>query len=165
MEPVLSNAYRYCVERAIQLDETSVLGWGQDGTVWKTTVPTAVKAFHRPLNYEVEKACYQRLAEKKLRSIDGLALSRMIDFADELQVIELEIVTPPYLLDFGKAYIDQKAPYDATQLTEYKNMIGELFGDDYPRVLKITRLLWSLCQIDYIDAKPANICFGDISQD
>jgi hypothetical protein len=165
MDSIVANARRYCHGRGIQLDEIGILGWGQDGTVWKTQVPTAVKVFHRKANYAVEKACYQRLEAMKLRSIGDVNLAQMICFDDELLVIELEIVTPPYLLDFGKAYIDQRSPYNQEQLLDYQNAVRELFGDDYPRVLKITRLLWNLCRIDYVDAKPANICFRNFDSD
>ncbi|MBL8827833.1 MAG: hypothetical protein JNM18_12720 [Planctomycetaceae bacterium] len=158
MESLLANVKQYCQARAMAWQESSVLGWGQDGTVWQTPVPTAVKAFYRQSNYDVEKSCYQRLAEKGLRTLDGLYLAQLIDFDDELLVIELSIVSPPYLLDFGKAYLDCRAPYDEVQRTEYHDMIRDLFGDDYARVLRITRMLWHLCQIDYVDAKPANIC-------
>jgi hypothetical protein len=77
------------------VDFAQPLGFGQDGHVWKTFHKTAVKAFERTRNYTVERDCYQRLLDADVSLIDGLNVPRLVEFDDELQIIEMEIVKPP----------------------------------------------------------------------
>ena len=66
--------------------------------------------------FYTELRCYKRLAEKKVSYIDGLAVPGLMDHDTELLAIEMEVVHPPYLLDFGKAYIDEPSPYSPEEL-------------------------------------------------
>ena len=79
---------------------------------------------------------------------------------DELMIVEMRLVTPPYLLDFGKAYLDSKPEYPVESMEEWEEEGVENFGHRWPDVKGI---LWSLRQhgIYYYDAKPGNINFGD----
>ncbi|MGH7136913.1 MAG: hypothetical protein ACREHD_14330, partial [Pirellulales bacterium] len=78
-----------------------------------------------------------------------------------LQIIEMTLVHPPYLLDFGKAYIDEPAPYTQEQLEEWYRQWRQFFPQaDIPRVHKVLRILKGL-GIDYVDPKPWNIRFRE----
>ena len=55
------------------------------------------------------------------------------NFDDELQVIEIEIVKPPYLLDFGKAHLDKRPDFPEETMAEWEEQLVELFGDDVPQ--------------------------------
>ncbi len=153
------RAIGYCKARGIEIDIENPLGRGQDGKVWKSKVRTAIKVLHRYENYYTERECYQRFAERDIYIIEGLAIPRLVGFSDDLHVIEMEIVSPPYLLDFGKAYIDRRAPFDEEQIEAWHEELKELFGDDYDQVCSIVSALWTRFRIHYLDAKPANICF------
>jgi Ser/Thr protein kinase RdoA (MazF antagonist) len=83
----------------------------------------------------------------------------LIGFSDSLQVIEMEIVSPPYLLDFGKAYFDCRAPYDGDQLAAWYEEMRELWDDDFDLVRSLVSVLWSRFRIHYLDVKPANVRF------
>lgn len=101
----------YAATRSLEVDFVQPLGFGQDGRVWKTLQKTAVKAVERLRNYTVERDCYQRLLDADISMIDGLNVPRLVGFDDELQIIEMEIVKPPYLLDFGKAHLDARPDF------------------------------------------------------
>jgi len=60
---LLARARTYAQARWLQLDEARPLGFGQDGSIWRTTTPTAIKVFRREQAYYSELACYQRLRE------------------------------------------------------------------------------------------------------
>jgi hypothetical protein len=79
---------------------------------------------------------------------------------DSLLIVEMRLVTPPYLLDFGKAYLDSAPEYPAESMEEWEDEGAENFGARWPEVKVI---LWCLKQfaIYYYDAKPGNINFGD----
>jgi hypothetical protein len=50
------RAIEYCALREIEIDLANPLGRGEDGQVWKSSVPTAVKASYRWDNYIIENA-------------------------------------------------------------------------------------------------------------
>ena len=62
---------------------------------------TAVRAFERRKNYIDELACYQRFKAKRVTHLSGFAVPELLGFSDELSIVEMTIVQPPYLLDFG----------------------------------------------------------------
>jgi hypothetical protein len=151
-----SSARDYAESRGLEIDFAHPLGFGQDGRVWKSFHKTAVKALERSRNYTAERECYQRLLDADVTVIDGLNVPRLIDFDDRLQIIEIGIVAPPYLLDFGKAHLDARPDFPAETLAEWDEQLVELFGDDVSRVKRVLRQLTKY-GIYYYDAKPANI--------
>lgn len=87
------------------------LGYGSDGAVWKTNRRTAVKVFHSGKIYAVELECYHRLQEAGITEICGFAVPRLSSFDDKLLIIEMSLVNPPYVLDFGKVWLDRQPYY------------------------------------------------------
>ncbi len=53
-----------------------------------------------------ERDCYRHLKSLAISNIEGFAIPRLIDSDDELLVVEMDIVSPPFLLDFAKAYLE-----------------------------------------------------------
>lgn len=73
----------------------------------------------------------------------------------------MTIVSPPFLLDFGKAYYGRpQRNYTKESLEEFEEQAMKDFGDDYPEVeLAIYRL--RRYKIYYYDVRPGNInCQG-----
>lgn len=136
------------------------LGYGNDGCVWKSNRQSAVKAFERQENYRRESTCYQRLAERNVTSILGLAIPQLMGLNDSLMIVEMRLVTPPFLLDFGKAHLDLPPDFPPEVMVEWEESGRELFGS---RWSDVEAILWALKQhgIYYYDAKPGNINFGD----
>jgi hypothetical protein len=136
---LLTRAFGYVKSRQIQLDEKDKLGCGTDGTVWMTSRESALKLFEHPKGYGNELACYRRLGDAGIREIRGLAVPRLIDFDDSIMAVEMTIVQPPYLLDFGKVYLDRPPPYwSDQQILESVHAEGrEVFERRWPEVLRV----------------------------
>ncbi len=138
------------------------LGYGSDGTVWTTSRKSALKILGRPENYASEVEYYRRLREADTDEICGFAVPRLLECDEELLAIEMSIVQPPYLLDFGKVHLDHPPPYwgDA-QFTNNAFADGrEHFGRDWSKVLAAMTVLRSKFGIYYVDPRPGNISFG-----
>ena len=159
MRELLRNAREYCESNGRTLDEKALLGAGTDGSVWKTNEGTAVKALELLRNYANERDCYRRLSDAGIAEIKGFAVPELEGYSDDLWVIEMSIVQPPYLLDFGKAYLDSPADYfdDEEREQTWRLRCMEDFGDDWPRVQSVIRILAVKVGIYYYDVKPANI--------
>lgn len=158
MSQLLDRAMQYCQDKQIRLILEDALGSGTDGTVWQTDATTAVKACERSKNYELELECYRRFKELNVRKIWRLALPELRGHSDDLQVIEMSIVRPPYLLDFGKVYLDHPPPYfeDYEVIANWRAECEELFEGRWPEVNHILSELQKY-GIYYVDPKPANI--------
>jgi hypothetical protein len=135
------------------------LGSGIDGRVWSSDRQTAVKVLERDHNYLLERECYQRLQVAGVTDLRGFAVPELVDFDDELLVVEMTIVSPPFLLDFGKVHLDRRPEFSAETLAEWRESMQELFENNWPEV----RLLLAALErygIYYLDAKPGNIMFA-----
>lgn len=152
-----SIAKQYATLKGLQVDLQRPLGAGTDGSVWPTSRKSAIKVLEFEKNYRQELRCYQRLLTEKVFRLDGLAVPKLVDYDDSLLVVEITIVEPPYLLDFGKAYLDESPPYTNEELSRFLTELAAHFNtDDLPRTKKILRLLRNY-GIEYLDAKPKNI--------
>src|SRR5436190_20305980 len=101
-EQLVQRAREYAEKFSISLSPTP-LGFGDDGAVWTTSRHTVLKAFQRRNNYAHELECYQRLADAAIRKIREFEIPALVNHDDELLVIEMGFVNPPFILDFGKA--------------------------------------------------------------
>jgi hypothetical protein len=136
------------------------LGAGTDGAVWKTSKNTAIKVFERPRIYNTELASYQRLQEEGVRKLGRFNVPSLVEWDEVLLVIEITIVSPPYLIDFGKVYLDHPPDYSAEVWADYEEQQRELWGE---KLGEVQALLWRLetMGIYYVDPTPKNIAFGD----
>jgi hypothetical protein len=155
-----ANALEYARLCGISLNLKTPLGHGNDGSVWKSSRQSAVKAFERQFNYLKELHCYQRLYENRVRLIQGHAIPQLMGSNDDLMVVEMQLVAPPFLLDFRKAYLDSAPEFSEEQMNDWEEQGQELFEGRWPDVRTI---IWALkrYEIYYYDAKPGNIAFGD----
>lgn len=158
----LERAQAYADSRKISLEQKNSIGYGMDGTIWYTSRQSVLKVFEREKNYRDEVECYRRLAAERVDSIAGLVIPDLIDCEDLLLAFEMTIVQPPFLLDFGKVYLDAPPPYwfDAEIMGHWHDEGRENFGQRWPKVLSVVRILEGH-GIYYVDPKPGNIMFGD----
>jgi len=148
----------YAKRERIKIVLKHVVGAGQDGIVLPTNRNSVLKAIDRERTYDTELRCYLRLRDHDVRDINGLAVPQLLNHSDDLRIIELSTVQPPYLLDFGKAYLDEPAPYSQDQRAEFERDWPRFFRKaDVPRVRLVLRTLLLSYGIDYVDPKPANI--------
>lgn len=155
---VTGSLQEYAKSRFISIDiDTVHLGIGEDGMVMETSRKTAAKAFYRRKNYLRELGCYERLRDFCVESVSGFAVPELVDFDDTLWVIEMGIVSPPRLLDFGKAYLDIPPEYPEGVLEEHlENRAKDYSIEDWSMVLSAYYELASY-GIYYYDLRPANI--------
>ena len=144
--------------------EDEPFGYGTDGAIWRTHLESAMKVLQRERNYLVERDCYQRLQRHDVIDISGFAVPRLIAFDDELQIIEMNLVSPPFILDFGKAYLDRWPQHTPEVMEDWVEAQQELWEDRWPEVQSI---LWKLEQlgIKYTDPNPGNIMFAKRQKD
>lgn len=166
-EQVYQNALAYAKHKQQKVLRQDSLGHGTEGWVWKISVPSAVKAFYRHDRYETELSCYRRLLEHRVDTIHGLNVPVLEGFDDHLRVIEISFVQPPYLLDFGKACLDEPPRYfqDEKQLAIFRAQWQAEFGTRWPDVNAVLYTLQEKYGIYYLDPRPANINFGDHDED
>jgi len=110
--------------------------------------------------FQSERDAYLLLREQSITQLGIFDVPELRDFDDDLRIVEIGIVSPPYLLDFGKAYVSRKPPYTVTQISENLELCRELFEpSDWSHVEEaITEL--SMIGIAYLDIKPSNIRVG-----
>jgi hypothetical protein len=151
---LLERAQAYATKLNIALSLTP-LGFGDDGAVWTTSHHTVVKAFERRNNYAHELECYQRLADANIRKIREFEVPSLLNHDDDLLVIEIGFVNPPYILDFGKAYLaDPRFPNHVIE--EWNERMQFWWGSDAKRV-RLALFALRAYGICYYDAKPGNI--------
>lgn len=157
---LLERANEYAKKSGIRLDLKTPLGHGTDGSVWKSSRKTAVKAILHSLNYTKERICYQRFAAAGVTKLLMFSVPQLVAFDDTLQIVEMKIVNAPFILDFAKAYIDSPPEFSAEVWRDWEQQGLELFEIKWREVKK---LLSALKQygIYYLDAKPGNIMFDD----
>lgn len=149
-----ANQYAEQVEARLLAE----LGHGTDGSVFKSTRETAIKAFKRQRNYAHELQCYQLLEAKRITQVKDFTVPSLIGFDDSLLVIEMTIVAPPYLIDFAKVSI--RKPPDPIWRSQVEEEGQELFENHWPVVRSALAIL-ELHGIYYLDPKPGNIRFRE----
>ena len=97
------------------------LGYGYDGIVYSTTSKSALKAFFYEKQYRQERNVYRRLLEKSIEEIQGFAIPKFLAHDDLLWVLEIQIVSPPYVLDFAGAYLDVPPSFPADVLSQWES--------------------------------------------
>lgn len=150
----------YCGTRGMELDR--YLGFGKDGTVWATLDNTAVKAHERRHTYERELEVYGRLAAQHCTIVAGHAVPLLLDTDDQLGIIEMAIVRPPFVLDFASAQLDQPFEFPPDILEEWYNAKSRDFGVNWGRAVAVLRELERM-GIYMVDVHPGNIGFPQSS--
>ena len=68
-----------------------------------------VKVFRHSNLFDRELAVYQRLSQLGLQKLQGFTIPQLLDQDSETWVLELSLVSPPFVLDFAAASLG-KAP-------------------------------------------------------
>ncbi len=151
------RAQGYTKEYGILLNQK--IGFGNDGVVWKTNRESVLKAAMRLEPYERERDVYRRLMDLELSQVHGFAIPRLLNYSNKYLVIEMELVIPPFVIDFGKAYLDQPPDYPAEALAEWWVEREELYEPhQWPLVRKVLAT-FAAHGIHYFDPQPGNIRF------
>jgi len=159
---LILKAQSYTKNNGHRILRKARLGGGTDGEVWRSTRPSAVKVVLNAKNYQDELESYKRLKAANIHRLCGFDIPRLFGWDDALQVIDMSIVQPPYLLDFGKVYFDGPPTdvYDRNRIKLGQAEAKANFGSNWPAVSQVLYALQEKVGIWYVDPKPANIDCG-----
>ena len=151
-----ARQYAERFERVIRKE----LGFGYDGIVFSTNCQSAIKALRYEPLYQRERDVYLRLQERGVIDVLGFVIPELRHWDDELWVIEMEIVSPPFVLDFAGAYLDGPPDFPEEIMEEWRAEKREQFGAQWPIVQDVMREFRKL-GIHLADVKPGNIMFRE----
>jgi hypothetical protein len=164
MDDVLTqNAQAFVARHQLRLAER--LGFGIHGNVFVAegnTKPgkSAIKAHRSAEPYARERDVYERLRQAGVTRILGFHVPQLIRCDDALQVIEMSIVTRPFVLDFAGAYLDSPPEFAAEIWEAWEAEKREQFETRWPIVQSVLGALEEL-DIHMIDVSPSNVAFLD----
>jgi hypothetical protein len=140
------------------------LGFGVHGIVFDAENQaqglSAIKAHQREADYLRERDVYLRLRENDVTEIRGCRVPQLYAFDDELWVIEMSVVTRPFVLDFAGAYLDGPPDFSEEVLDDWRKEKIDQFDKRWPEVQAILGALEGL-GIYLIDVHPNNISWPD----
>src|SRR5436309_3347316 len=135
------RAQAYGQGRGLALGEQ--LGFGVHGIVFATEsqsetgsspVRSAVKVHESETGYRRERDVYLRLKQLGVRAIRGCEVPQLLRYDDELWIIEMTIVTRPFVLDFAGAYLDRAPEFSEEVMADWRAEKQEQFGPHWPEV-------------------------------
>ena len=140
-------------------------GFGVHGNVFAcvrdtSSIQNALKVHERTEPYLIERDVYLRLRDHGIDQIQGHNVPQLIDYDDDLLVIEMSVVVRPFLLDFAGAYLDHAPDYDEEILDEWRREKQEQFEENWPKAALILAELRSF-GIYVADVNPGNIGFAE----
>jgi hypothetical protein len=158
-DELLQRAEEFCRMHGITLGPQ--LGAGAQGVVFSTDRESAIKVHAAQAAYFRERDAYLRLAEFAVDQIHGLIVPRMRHSDDRLLIIEMTRVSPPFLLDFGGAFLDHPPDFLPDELArqEWEAEKREQFEGNWPELQVILRELELRYGIHLADVNPGNIRF------
>ena len=134
------RAKQYQSDKRLELE--SCLGAGTQGSVYLFNSPSrsqrvAVKFHERDEAYVRERNVYLRLQELEIHEVHGHEVPQLVDFDDRLLAIEMTIVSPPFVLDFGGAYLDRPPDYTPEVWADWRAQKSDAFEDHWPAAERI----------------------------
>lgn len=162
-EDLIRRVQRYAERTGLVLSE--LLGAGIQGSVFAAEDQTkggqsALKGYKRQSAYERKRDVYLRWRERDITAIRGCHVPALIAHDDELWIIEMTVVSRPFVLDFAGASLDQTPDFSEEVLADWRSEKVEQFGGHWPEVEAILRTLESY-GIYMLDVNPGNVSFDD----
>jgi hypothetical protein len=164
MEDVfIQNALTYAARHRRELTER--LGFGIHGIIFVAGNKseggrTAVKVHRESEPYLREREAYERLREAGVTEVLGFNVPQFIRADDDLRVIEMSIVTRPFVLDFAGAYLNAPPHFSEEIWADWEAGKREQFDDRWPEIQAVLAALeeWGVYMVD---VSPSNIAFVD----
>ena len=162
-ELLTQHAQTYASRHNLRLAER--LGHGIHGIVYaaeRNAEPgnVAIKMHRSRDVHERERNVYLRLKEAGVEEILGFNVPKLIRVDNELLVIEMSIVSRPFVLDFAGAYLGYAPGFSDEIWSEWEAEKRWQFEDHWPKVQAILSALEEL-EIYMVDVSPSNIAFLD----
>jgi hypothetical protein len=105
-------------------------------------------------------AIYERLTEAKISQILDFSVPQLFGHDDELLVLEMSIVTRPFVLDFAGAYLEAPPTFSEEIWAAWETEKIDQFETRWSRVKKVLAALEQM-DIYMVDVSPSNIAFLD----
>ncbi|HEY1662026.1 MAG TPA: hypothetical protein VGI03_06365 [Verrucomicrobiae bacterium] len=162
-EAFIQNAKAYASQRQLHLAER--LGFGIHGIIYvaegkSVGGKTAIKAHREAEPFRRELSIYLRLQEAQVLEILGFNVPQLIQFDEGLRVIEMSVVTRPFVLDFAGAYLEMPPDFPDETWVEWEAQKRDQFDARWPQVQAVLAALEEL-DIHMVDVSPSNIAFLD----
>ena len=157
----LKNIAAYAIRYNLRIAER--LGFGIHGIVHVaedgSKQQSAIKALNCLEYYQRELGVYERLRGRGISEVQGFHVPQLIRSDDELLVIEMSIVTRPFLLDFAGAFLDERPKFSDEAWAEWETEKREQFGPRWNTIQSALDTLenWG---IYLADVSPSNIAFS-----
>ncbi len=117
---------------------------------------SAVKVHRQEPDYRRERDAYLRLKANGVTAILGCRVPELVRYDDELWIIEMTVVTRPFVLDFAGAFLDKAPDFSEEVLADWRAEKQEQFGHHWAEVERIVRSL-EVYGIYMVDVSPTNI--------
>lgn len=154
-DQLLSRAEKYAGRQGIAIQDTH--GCGTQGTVYFSDRRSAIKVFVRENHYVRERDVYLRLRERAVTQVRNCNVPLLLDFDDELALIEMTTVARPFALDIASAYLDEQPPeFSDEVLAAWLAEKREQFGPGW-REVELVVAAFERYGIHLADVHPGNI--------
>ena len=162
-ELVMQSALAYAERRGLTLAER--LGFGIHGIIHVAETKsrggkTALMAHYEREFYSRELAVYERLRSAGVVELLGFNVPQLLRVDEELRVIEMTIVTRPFLLDFAGAHLDQPPFFSDEIWAAWEHEKQDQFESRWPKVCELLGELEKL-EVFMVDVSPSNIAFAE----
>lgn len=162
-EVLIQNARAYAAHHRLQLADR--LGFGIHGIILvagdnSKGGKTAIKAHRAAEPYLRERAAYERLKEARVTELLGFHVPQLIRTDDPLRIIEMTVVTRPFVLDFAGAWLDAPPQFSDEIWAGWEAEKQGQFEHRWPKVQAVLGALEDL-DIHMVDVSPSNIAFLD----
>jgi hypothetical protein len=119
----------------------------------------AVKSFHRLSSFARERDVYLRLRNLQIQKVRRFHVPQLVAWDDDLLTIEITMVTPPFVLDFADARLDDEPEFSDEVWADWNRKLDEDFEQGADEVRRMLAVLRSHGVI-LLDVHPGNVCFG-----
>lgn len=110
------------------------------------------------MNETSKRNVYLRLQELDIGKVGVFNVPRLRSYHDECMVVEIEIVSPPFIVDFAGAYLDRSPDFPPEIMKEWERDKRRLFGENWATV-KSALAEFKGMGIHLADVKPGNVTF------
>ena len=156
------NIVQYAARNQLKIGKQ--LGFGIHGAVFSATtkrgVGVAIKHFYEAEPFTREFEVYVRLDENEIHQVCGFNVPQLLGVDEGLQILEMSLVTRPFVLDFAGAYLDVKPAFTPEIWEEWEAKRREEYGERWGIVRKILDEFEAM-DIYIIDVHPSNLAFRD----
>jgi len=152
--PARDRAELYANAKNLTIDKR--FGWGFDGTVFGTDTGTAIKVLNHQALYRNELDVYLHPQKKEISSLSGFQIPKLVDHDPDYWIIEMTVVSPPYVVDFAGARLKRPEPFDEEIIAEWTKSKREEFGDDWPSVKRLM-FAFETRGVFLMDVHPKNV--------